>query len=55
MLLGKPTARLDLGLELVVLFHRPVPRVEQLRQHLGNLTSEPRASRTCWRPSCFAG
>jgi hypothetical protein len=35
VLQGKPTARLDLGLEVVVLFHRPVPRVEDLRRHLG--------------------
>ncbi len=39
VLLGKPAARLDLGLEVVVLFHRPVPRVEELRQHLGGLVS----------------
>jgi hypothetical protein len=38
VLQGKPTARLDLGLEVVVLFHRPVPRVEDLRQYLGQLT-----------------
>jgi hypothetical protein len=37
VLLGKPAARMDLGLEVVVLFHRPVPRVEDLRRHLGNL------------------
>ena len=37
VLLGKPTARMDLGLEVVVLFHRPVDRVEDLRRHLGNL------------------
>lgn len=37
VLLGKPTARMDLGLEVVVLFHRPVERVEDLRRHLGNL------------------
>ena len=35
VLQGKPTARLDLGLEVVVLFHRPVPRLEELRRHLG--------------------
>ena len=35
VLQGKPAARLDLGLEVVVLFHRPVPRVEELRRHLG--------------------
>lgn len=34
VLQGKTTARLDLGLEVVVLFHRPVPRVEDLRRHL---------------------
>jgi hypothetical protein len=39
VLQGKPTARLDLGLEVVVLFHRPVARVEDLREHLGQLTS----------------
>ena len=39
VLLGKPAARLDLGLEVVVLFHRPVPRVEDLRRHLGELVS----------------
>ncbi|MDQ1722560.1 MAG: hypothetical protein QOI26_2294 [Pseudonocardiales bacterium] len=37
VLLGKPTARLDFGLEVVVLFHRPVARVEDLRRHLGEL------------------
>ncbi|MEO6503043.1 MAG: hypothetical protein ABIQ09_14185 [Jatrophihabitantaceae bacterium] len=36
VLLGKPAARVDLGLEVVVLFHRPVERVEDLRRHLGN-------------------
>ena len=35
VLLAKPAARLDLGLEVVVLFDRPVPRVEELRAHLG--------------------
>jgi hypothetical protein len=39
VLLGKPTARLDLGLEVVVLFHRPVARVEDLRRYLGELVS----------------
>jgi hypothetical protein len=39
ILQGKPTARLDLGLEVVVLFHRPVPRVEDLRPHLQQLTT----------------
>jgi hypothetical protein len=39
VLLGKPAARLDLGLEVVVLFHRPVPRVEELRRYLGDLVS----------------
>jgi hypothetical protein len=39
VLLGKPTARLDLGLEVVVLFHRPVARVEDLRRYLGALVS----------------
>jgi hypothetical protein len=37
VLQGKPAARLDLGLEVVVLFHRPVPRVEELRRHLGGM------------------
>lgn len=36
VLLGKPAARMDLGLEVVVLFHRPVDRVADLRRHLGN-------------------
>lgn len=35
VLLAKPAARLDLGLEVVLLFNRPVPRVEKLRNHLG--------------------
>ncbi|MDQ1738625.1 MAG: hypothetical protein QOE53_277 [Pseudonocardiales bacterium] len=39
ILQGKPTARLDLGLEVVVLFHRPVARVEDLRRHLGQLAA----------------
>lgn len=39
VLLGKPAARMDLGLEVVVLFHRPVNRVEDLRRHLGNLVA----------------
>ena len=39
VLQGKPTARMDLGLEVVVLFHRPVPRVEDLRRHLVELTT----------------
>jgi hypothetical protein len=39
VLQGKPTARQDLGLELVVLFHRPVPRVEDLRRQLGQLAA----------------
>jgi len=34
VLLAKPAARLDLGLEVVVLFDRPVTRVEDLRRHL---------------------
>lgn len=34
VLLSKPAAREDLGLEVVVLFDRPVPRVEQLRAHV---------------------
>jgi hypothetical protein len=36
VLQGKATARPDLGLEVVVLFHRPVPRVEDLRRLLGS-------------------
>jgi hypothetical protein len=34
VLLAKATARLDLGLEVVVLFDRPVERVDELRAHL---------------------
>lgn len=37
VLLGKPAARVDLGLEVVVLFHRPVARVEDLRRLVGDL------------------
>jgi hypothetical protein len=37
VLVGKHTARLDLSLEVVVLFHRPVARLEELRRHLGAL------------------
>jgi hypothetical protein len=36
VLLAKPAARIDLGLEVVVLFDRPVERVEDLRGHLAN-------------------
>jgi len=36
VLLSKPAARLDLGLEVVILFDRPVPRVEELREILGS-------------------
>jgi len=39
ILQGKPTARPDLGLEVVVLFHRPVPRVDDLRRQLGELAT----------------
>ncbi|HEX8306243.1 MAG TPA: hypothetical protein VF612_15310 [Jatrophihabitans sp.] len=39
ILQGKPTARADSGLEVVVLFHRPVERVEDLRRHLGQLAA----------------
>ncbi|MEO7260922.1 MAG: hypothetical protein ABI047_06680 [Jatrophihabitantaceae bacterium] len=39
VLLGKPAARLDLGLEVVVLFHRPVARVEDLRRHLASVAA----------------
>ncbi len=39
VLQGKPTARQDLGLEVVVLFHRPVPRLQELRRHLGGLVT----------------
>lgn len=34
VLLAKPAAREDLGLEVVLLFNRPVERVEQLRPHI---------------------
>ncbi len=34
VLLAKPAARLDHGLEVVVLFDRPVSRVEELRRHI---------------------
>lgn len=34
VLLAKPAARLDLGLEVVILFDRPVARVDELRDHL---------------------
>jgi hypothetical protein len=34
VLLAKPAARLDLGLEVVILFDRPVERVEELRTHI---------------------
>ena len=34
MLLAKPAARTDHGLEVVVLFDRPVPRVDELRRHI---------------------
>ena len=34
VLLSKPAAREDLGLEVVVLFDRPVTGVEQLRDHI---------------------
>ncbi len=36
ILLSKPAARLDLGLEVVFLFNRPVDRVAELREHLSN-------------------
>jgi hypothetical protein len=36
ILLAKPAARLDLGLEVVILFERPVARVEDLRAHLAD-------------------
>lgn len=39
VLQGKPTGRQDLGLEVVVLFHRPVPRLEELRRHLSGLVA----------------
>ena len=42
VLLAKPAARIDLGLEVVILFDRPVDRVEELRGHLGSRT--PQAS-----------
>ena len=34
VLLAKPAARLDHGLEVVVMFDRPVPRAEELRRHI---------------------
>src|SRR4051794_29771894 len=34
VLLAKPAARTDHGLEVVVLFDRPVPRVDELRRHI---------------------
>ncbi len=34
VLLAKPAARLDLGLEVVILFDRPVTRVAELRAHI---------------------
>lgn len=34
VLLAKPAARADHGLEVVVMFDRPVPRVDELRQHV---------------------
>jgi hypothetical protein len=34
VLLAKPAARADLGLEVVILFDRPVERVEELRAHI---------------------
>jgi hypothetical protein len=42
VLLAKPAARIDLGLEVVILFNLPVDRVEELRGHLGDRT--PRAN-----------
>ncbi|HEX8094691.1 hypothetical protein [Jatrophihabitans sp.] len=51
VLQGKPTARQDLGLEVVLLFHRPVPRVEDLRRKLGQLAAaEPGSGRTGTKP-----
>jgi hypothetical protein len=51
VLQGKPTARLDLGLEVVILFHRPVPRVEDLRHRLGQLAAaEPGSPKTGSKP-----
>lgn len=38
VLLGKQTDREDAGLELVVLFDRPVPRVDELRVVIGELS-----------------
>lgn len=34
VLLAKPAARLDHGLEVVILFDRPVSRVDELRRHI---------------------
>ena len=36
VLLAKPAARIDLGLEVVILFNRPVDRVRELRGHLAD-------------------
>lgn len=44
VLLGKQTDREDAGLELVVLFDRPVPRVEELRVVIGELSKTPTAA-----------
>jgi hypothetical protein len=40
VLLAKPAARIDLGLEVVILFDRPVERVDVLRDHLANQTRQ---------------
>jgi hypothetical protein len=51
VLQGKPTARLDLGLEVVILFHRPVARVEDLRHRLGQLAAaEPGSTQAGVKP-----
>jgi hypothetical protein len=42
VLLAKPAARIDLGLEVVILFDRPVNRVEDLRAHLLAQTAHSR-------------
>jgi hypothetical protein len=42
VLLAKPAARIDLGLEVVILFDRPVDRVEELRRHLPDRSPQAR-------------
>jgi hypothetical protein len=40
VLLAKPAARTDHGLEVVVIFDRPVARVEELREHIAKQQSQ---------------